>query len=556
MNTLPGLRFGEGNSVLVIGLDGATLDLMSPLMEQGVMPNLRRIVDSGCHGPLNSTMPPVTAPAWSSFFTGKNPGKHGVYDFWAPLRAGVTRRLNDSRSIVGAKIWDVLGRNGKTVGLFNLPMTYPVPQVEGYAIGGMLSTRLDESFAYPYEIMPLVTGDEPYVIDIEPLTYVERGARDAMLRDLISMTRRRIDIGVRLLSDYPPDLFMVVFVSTDRIQHFFWHILDPSHPRHDVRVARELLPRINECYSLIDEGIGRLVDAAKPSAATIVMSDHGFGPAWTHVDIEAWLRNQGYLKYRSGLPMARRLLATCKMESLAWKGLGILQKGKKVSPALAQIRDVMLDWEGTNSYRGDSAGYSVYLNVKGREPFGRIEPGREYEAAVDAIASGLQALESPEDGSKVIRHVYRTRDVYHGPRSCDAPDILLSFEPGYKGCKPQYSNRVLWPGSKGLPVTGTHQREGLIAMSGQRVAHQPHVISAEIIDVAPTILHLMDLPVPDDMDGKVIGEALADASQDIRLSESVKWATAGSAVTSNGHAYSEQEEQEVRERLRRLGYID
>ncbi|MCL5257543.1 MAG: alkaline phosphatase family protein, partial [Chloroflexi bacterium] len=459
------------------------------------------------------------------------------------------------RSIRSSTMWDVAAKLGNTVGLLNLPMTYPVPEVNGYAIAGMLSVRRDATFAYPSELLELVESMGSYVVDIEPATYIERGAIGEMLRDLVAMTRRRIDLAISLIESYPTDVFMTVFVTPDRIQHTLWHLLDPSHPLHNAKEGAALVSQIDQCYATVDEGIGRLISAAGPSAATIVMSDHGFGPLIRHLDIEAWLRETGMLKYRQGTRPARRALELAHAETLVWKGLGLLRGSRKAPLGLAQIKELLIDWPATKAFRGDAEGYSLYMNMRGREPWGLLEPGPEYDETRQTILQGLKALIDPDDGASVVDTACLAEEVYRGPFTYEAPDLLLTLRSGYKAGRQFYASRIFWPAQRDRWGTGCHRREGIVALAGPAVASTDKGLSASIMDVAPTVLYLLGAPIPDDIDGKIIADALQPGMLAARQPETAP-ASEIAVIRPGGHVYSEQEEQEVNQRLRNLGYLD
>lgn len=507
MTNTPRGPVGKTCSIVTIGLDGATLDLLVPLMEQDIMPNLRSLVESGSHGRLYTTIPAITAPAWASFFTGKNPGKHGVYDFWGPLRGTSKRTINDWTSIRGPAIWDIAARYGKSVGLINLPMSYPVPKVNGFAVSGMGTVRQDETFVYPPELLSEVNAASGYIPDMQGGRYAEEGEIHSFLDGLLHMTRQRIELGIKLIRANPVDIFMLVFVTTDRIQHILWHILDPDHPLHDENEAREYLPKIHECYRLVDEGLGRLVAAAEPEVATIVMSDHGFGPLKTHFDLEAWLRATGFLRYKLGMATVRRILNWTQADTMLFKGFSLLQPQLATTGTEAMV-DSMLDWKRSRAYRDGAHGLGLSLNRRGREPLGIVDPGAEYQEVREALVSELRDLRDPATGQKVVDEIFRAEEIHFGPCSPFSPDILFTPAVGYKAGRRYYSSRLFWPAERRGIGTGWHRRDGMVVMSGKAVSRKTHLISAEIQDVAPTILYLLGLPVPDDMDGRVLTECI------------------------------------------------
>ena len=544
--------------IFCIGLDGATFDLIKPFIAQGKLPTFHKLMQQGAWSELRSTVPPVTAAAWSSFMTGKNPAAHGLFDFM--------RRRADSYDLVpvsarerdGKAVWDLIGESGKRVIVMNVPVTWPPAPVNGVLITGMLTPRDTPHYTYPPELADeLRAAIGEYVIYSDEVYSHGRG--EIFLRALKYSAEQRARAAEYLLHHYPADFFMLVFPETDTVSHGLWWAYDSTHHEHNAARAAALREGILEIYQHIDTLLARLLEHLPPSGAVLVMSDHGHGPVRHFLYVNNWLAQRGYLRFKPNLAsqlkrVAFQLGLTPRLvySLLLALGLGKLRRtldkrraGRGIlKRAFLSFNDV--DWSRTRAY---SIGYigEVHINLKGREPQGIVAPGAEYERLREQLIAELRALALP-DGTPVIETIWKKEEIYHGAHLDDAPDILFlprhletiafgDFEFG--------SNKVL---EKSFGVSSSHRMNGMFIASGTGIKNAGEFRGAQLIDLAPTILHLLGLPVPNDMDGRVLTEILADA-------RAVQYGGTSAGHTTPSEGYTEAEEQEVLERLADLGYI-
>jgi predicted AlkP superfamily phosphohydrolase/phosphomutase len=548
--------------VFAVGLDGATLDLIRPWAAEGKLPNLARIMDEGSYGTLESTIPPVTGPAWVSFMTGKNPGKHGVGDFLQRSTGQYQRALADSRSVRCEPFWVTAGRQGKKVGIVNVPVTYPPYEVNGFLISGLLTPRSTDEYAYPSGLVEELRGAVGgYRVNLDH--FYSEGAGDRFLADLRELVDIRKRAAQYLMKRYEWDFFMVHFIATDWVQHFLWHCLDPTHPRHNEREAKLYGDAILEIYQCVDRALGELVAGLDRDTVLLVMSDHGFGPFHKYIYLNNWLLEKGllslkkglatrfkYVLFRAGLtPSALyQALARLKLVRVAFKA-SKKQRYDLLSTFFLSSQDI--DWRSTKAYSSGNIG-QVFVNVKGREPHGIVDPGSEYEAVRDQIIALLADLEDPETGVPVIEHIYRREEIYNGPYVDQMADILflpVNLEYIATGLSEFVSNAVIAPS---FAYSGTHRMEGVFALRGDGIKAGLEVEGVRIIDMAPTLLHVMGLPVPRDMDGTVLTDLMDEgfvASRPVRYSDEEELSS------TTGPGLTDEEAQEVRERLRGLGYV-
>lgn len=548
----------ERNKVLVVGLDGATFDILRPWIEQGKLPILRKLMENGVSDSLTSTIPPMSSPAWPSFMTGKNPGKIGVFDFVERRPDSYDYTVVSSKSIDGKVLWNILSEAGKKVGIINVQVTYPPQEVNGFMISGMPAPSVRTHPASLLDELRKEVGE--YRLRIEEV--YGKGREDSFIEDLYRVTDIREKTTLFLMKKYDWDFFMVMFFGTEFVQHTFWSYMDHTHPDHDPQKSEKYGNVILEYFQKIDDIIGKIIKNTDENTTLIIMSDHGHGPLHKVLYINRWLMELGLLNFKRNI-LTRIKLWLCKynlpvrLYDFSIKlGLGKLRKlvSQRRQTNLVNVfisfRDV--DWLRTKAYSHGHIG-SIFINLKGREPDGIVEPGKDYHKLRTYIIKKLCELRDPETGEKVVDKVFRKEEVYSGSYVDRAPDIIFIMkdmkyiaEFGSFG----FHHDSLF-GSPILRSTGTHRMNGIFIMKGKNVKRNSVVKGAKIIDLAPTILYLMGVPVPSDMDGKVLTDALYPSfvsSNPIRYEKVMK-------KPEEQFEWSDEEEKEVKERLRRLGYL-
>lgn len=555
--------------VLIIGLDGATWDVLDPWMRDGTLPHLARLRQHGCWGPLESSIPPITAAAWSTFMTGKRPGKHGVYHFVklfdGESHADDEPELVSARTIKSPTLWDSMGHHDRHVVLVNIPLTYPPRAVNGVMVTGLLTPSNAPVFTYPPELSHEITDyqiDLQRFIDKTPHLDTFEAELTAPTLDLVQefrdMEDKRARVTLKLMQSEPWDFFMVVFTATDRMGHYLWPFHRSPQP-DDSPEVRQLCAAVRDNYKRLDAIVAELIERAGEDTAVVIMSDHGMGPVETkRLHCNNWLQQRGWLAAQtSGASitsadtwLSRLGLPRDKIGRLIHRIPGLAQS--RVVKKAAQSRSIAVDLHHSQAYC-----VPIFYNIMGVRI--RLE-GDAKEALCRHIMAELQTLTDPETGQQVIKRVLRAEEYYAGDHAQNIPDITAIADPdyGFSYYLSRYSSIV----TKRPTATGPakHRSAGIFMAVGPDVRATPEPLTGlNIEDVAPTVLYLMGLPVPTDLDGRVLTDVIDPtvlAEQPVQYEQpSGFWPQQHEAAFSD-EVMSDEDEEEIRGRLRALGYFE
>ncbi|GMQ80475.1 MAG: alkaline phosphatase family protein [Planctomycetia bacterium] len=562
--------------ILTIGLDGATFDLMLPWIDEGRLPHLGRLLGEGAWSPLASTIPPITPCAWSSFMTGKNPGKHGLFDFVEPVPGQHTFRFTNASARKAESLWKILGRHDRRVGVVNVPMTYPPESVNGYMLSGLDTPHEKSVYSFPAELRAeLEAGGISYRVDLRHLgDMCTDRRRDRRLMDMREMESIRTDAVRYLRRTCPVDFNMVVYIAIDQVQHHFWHYMDPEHDKFDAAGAAKYGTAIRDMYAHIDGQVGRLLDNVDDETMVIVMSDHGFGPTRnTRLRLNQALAHKRLLAFVAEGGSQRRwrvvagLVDHCLRSNL---GPGMKARLAAMFPRLRQWLEVAdeapIDWSRTLAFANEvyRASPAIWLNRRDRVPDGVIDSDEKLHAALAEVEAALGRLKDPQTGAPVMQQVYRTRDLYHGPYVANAPDLLPSWwldgflleqsrPDGGWDAAVEHSTA---PVSGGKEFSGSHRLDGVFIVHGGPARAGHAFTGARIIDVAPTTLYLMGLAIPDDMDGEILRDAIDPDYVSAHPPRYEPAGQGGEPPSGETPSMSAEEEQLLARRLQALGYIE
>jgi predicted AlkP superfamily phosphohydrolase/phosphomutase len=437
--------------VFVIGLDGATFDLLQPWLDKGELPNLKGLLTGGVYGELRSIYPILSPVAWTSMFTGVNPGKHGIFDFEYPdPQVPGKQLLYTAEQRRAVPIWELLGDAGKTVGVLNIPMTWPPDHVNGVMVSGFpFPDKADLEYTYPADLKtklgayPLDKMGEGIVKGAEAAKLAEIvESRDAVQRVLLDWMKTRHD-----------DFTWAVFTATDRIQHFFWGMMDPKHPYYTAELGRNFGDSIHEFWLAMDQRLGEIVASLPKDATILIVSDHGFGPIYREVNTFNWFDSTPLIQYVK----------------------------------THQVPDLYIT-NGIFRYR-----------------LGTTYPmSPEYDKFVDLFTHEAVNLTDPATGGHPIEKVMKRSDLYVGRQLEKAPDLVMIEAPEcYIGTGDR--NQKLDPVTDlhSTSYSAYHRPNGIFIIKGPNV-RTGELQGASLLDVTPTVLYIMGQPVPSEMDGRIL----------------------------------------------------
>lgn len=534
----------------VIGLDSATFDVVDPLLAAGELPNLKRLCDAGARGVLRSTTHPLTPHAWATIVSGVNAGRHGIWDFTERDETGYQLRLVNGSFRRAPAVWDRLRRSGRRTGVVNVPFTWPAPEVDGFAIAGFDAASREQGLTYPDELRAELR-QRFGSLELDNKFPLTDGKLDL---DLVRRAAaQKVEIVRWLVDRYDPELLFVVFMAADHIHHLCWTDWE----------ADGLASPVAEVYRILDEATGALAALAGEEGNVLVISDHGAGPLHGVVNLNAWLASEGFLTYATGGGVAGRKLLGDALELRRYLPERLRNAAKQRLPALRERAIergdyTVLDWERTQAFSYGTFG-NIVLNVRGREEHGIVEPGEEYERVRDEIAARLLELRGP-GGERIVAQAHRREDLFHGPELAKVPDLLVEFDRyawlGKGNLKARSDS--LWDsieieGGGEQSYVGSHRHEGVVVLAGPAVVPGAPV-GGELVDVAPTMLYLLGEPIPSDLEGRILMEALRPELLDERPP-----AYDDEAPAEFAPKRAELEEEgaaEVERRLRGLGYLE
>ena len=536
--------------LLIIGFDGATFDLIRPWAQAGHLPNLARIMDSGVSGDLLSTLPPVTSPAWPTFMTGCNPGKHGVFDFIQPHGENFT--LVNATRIRQPTIWQRLSEAGYRVGVMNVPVTYPPSPVNGFIISGLLSPKTGQ-ISQPADLIPRYESDLGSY-RVAPNVQYRPGLEQEFVADLYDLIHTRGKWAQHLMQQENPDVMMVHFISMDVMKHALWRFMDHDHPRYEPGSFENA---IRDGYKLVDEYTGRLINSLPPDATTIVMSDHGFGPLQNMVNLNVFFMEKGLMKLKKDPWTQLKVLAfrwgiTPSAAYQLIVKIGLQNMTARVSK---QTRNGVIgrflsfdsvDWERTVAYSMGHVG-QVYLNVAGREPHGIVQP-EEYDQTRQHVINTLGEL-TDKNGRPILSRIILGEEAYHGPYATKGPDLHLVLDDYNMIACPLFATEGKVITSQIRGDSGCHRSEGIFLAQGPGIKAGVQLSENHIRDLAPTIMHLLGEPVPKIMDGRVLSEIFTQPQQ-VKYDDQDQ---EDDIVPEQD--YSLDEAAQVEDRLRGLGYL-
>jgi predicted AlkP superfamily phosphohydrolase/phosphomutase len=552
------------NRVLVIALDGVTFKVIRPLAEEGHLPNLSKLMSEGSSAELLSTMPPVSGPAWHAFKTGKSPGQTGLYDFLRYDPQNYRSTLIQLGQLPESMVWNIISQHSACrVGIYDLPTTYPPSKVSGFMVAGFPLPENASDYVYPGELKSELDGlTGGHQTDIR---YAGYRHHEDFLRDVEQFLEQRVKVYHYLKKKYDPEFFIFAFTCTDRVQHRMWkymdpedHITDPAHLR-----IKELLKHF---WQHLDAVVGELLRTVDEETTVMVVSDHGFGTQDETFYINRWLHDHGFLKLRTDFH-SRRSVSSSLSKTVRRVGATItrrfptphiltqwgnrLLKGPSLPGANFESLVPMIDWGQTKAYSPSHTSVfgPIYINLKGREGQGAVDPSA-YDTVREEIARSLCSL--PERFPNVAIKVFKRENLYRGFYLDQAPDLIYVINDFRCISRQSFTQGLVFERrSLRENYTGTHRLEGMMIVKGPHIKKGYWFGRADIIDVAPTLLHILEIPIPQDMDGKVLKDVFEPSS--LIAQRKIQFAAPSEREGSVGQ--EQTLDQTVRKQLEDLGYL-
>lgn len=455
---------GKKRKILVMGLDCATPELVFDKFK-AELPNLSKLIDNGVSGKLRSTIPPITIPAWLCMTTGKTPGKLGLYGFKHRKKFDYNNMwIANATAIDFETVWTILGKHNKKSIIVGIPPSYPPYKINGCMVGCFLTPDIDSEYTYPPELkqeIEEVVGE--YIPDVKFRTE----NKDELLNELHEMTMKRFKLIKYLIQNKPWDFFMFVEIGLDRIHHGFWKFFDPNH--HLYKKGNPYEDSIKNYYKLLDQKVGEILEVLDDDTIVLVVSDHGAKRMKGALCINEWMMEEGYLTVN------------------------------KHPTEVMSFDKLDVDWSKTKAWGWGGYYARVFLNIKGREKNGIIDP-KDYETERDELIKKLEAI--PDiDGNKMATKVYKPEELYknlHG----DYPDLMVFFDDLYyrSAGTVGHGTKYLLENDTG-PDDAVHDWDGIFIGYDKSKKLGKELDGIKIYDIAPTILKLFEIPLPDDLDG-------------------------------------------------------
>ncbi|MBN2008146.1 alkaline phosphatase family protein [candidate division KSB1 bacterium] len=517
--------------VLLIGIDGATYHMLTPLIDAGKLPAFQKLMQTGSYGNLQSPILASSPVGWTSMMTGVNPGRHNIYDYYNGFNGTYQRPFASSSDVRSEQLWRVIGRFGLRSIVMNVPMTFPPDPLRGILISG-LPFHNKKRFTFPSYLTSELIQQE-YITDFfnicsPSLTEYLATAQKTMMK--------RQQIFKDLLHKNEWSLGIVNFTTLDRLQSLFWN-------------ENEIIQRF---YQLMDKLLGELIDAYGEGIQTLVVSPYGYKAVKKKFFVNEWLWEHELLArsvsteqasipnfyndyFAQGNGNGRWITSFLANSHITKDNLrafipdAFCELAKKFTPAtfrkMFPRENLIIHWERTKAYFPSYLMPGINLNLKGREPQGIVEPGAEYENLRNLIIRELYRLKDPCTFENVIAHVYRKEEIFSGDCLEHAPDIV--FVPHrhdyYLDPNKRTIRHCVGYANDDYPVHACRTPHGVVLITGPDVKENYHIPEFNAMDIAPTVLHMLDLPVPEKMDGIIRNDIFQHPTVPVRRSVQYKY---------------------------------
>lgn len=537
---------------LLIGLDGATFTLLDPLMDGGVMPFLKSFMAGGARADLRTIVPALTPPAWTSLLTGHTPGHHGIFDFFQLEAPGSKQiRLTTSRDLRCRTVADWINRQGLAANILNFPAHFPAPAIDGAVIAGWMPWRQLRLGCHPdglYDELKRLPGFSPreLTMDMAQEASATEGADESELIAWVEMHARReehwLEVVRYLLAAHPAPLTAILFDGPDKVQHLCWRFLDPARIEHLTPEEQAIRGAALDFYRRLDRVLAQLVALAGPETTVVIASDHGFGATTEVFHINAWLAAHGYL---------------------AWDPAA--QPGGDTTGGILGMNRLTrhtgwIDWRRTTAYVSTPTSNGIHI-VLADDNDGYGVAREDYADFRAELAQALLTWEDPATHTPVVTEAWTREQIFPGEAAASGPDLTLVLrDGGLVSILPVAEAEIVQPRAQ---AAGTHRPLGIFAAQGPDIRPGCVLPELSILDIAPLLLYSLDVPIPDDLEGRVPMElysAERQARQAVTLAHGDE--NGGDAFSRRkGHpagdqpVYDDESQAAILARMRALGYL-
>ncbi len=525
--------------VLIIGPDGYTWHICQMLIAKGVMPNLKRLIDNGCHGNLESVIPFETSPAWSSFQTGCHPGKTGIFAFHSYIRNEHKIHLNSFADNKMPSVWELLSQAGKKVISINMPVSSPPPKVNGIMIPGLMCPGLSPDTVHPSEVYDkYIKPNKEYMI----VNYDKCDDFTSITEQSIITEKARCRLALDLMKDHDWDVFSFQLQSTDQMQHIVWSAFDESAKGYSLENQNTVI----EFYKACDDIIGELMEAVGDDVLKLVVSDHGFCKLEGVFCANVWLRDRGYLQVKPDREKTSWEKTKDKVPPLKFMARQYGEFRKMMRKAGSTPVFSFVDYD--NMRRLIDLDHTTALCLGGMSGIvyllGDLDQRKNLS---EKITSELMDEFGPGSDEHVINKIHKGVELYGPDADIDLiPDLIIEYCDGYESRRSPkgraYVDRDIPTGHQ----RGTHALNGILVAQGQGVNKQIKT-HGKLVDIAPTVLAYLGVDVPKQMDGKVLQELFANP-----LNVNIVDGGGDSQLRVD---YTDEEQARVEQQLSNLGYM-
>jgi len=512
-----------GKSVLAVGIEVGNFDLVRDWIDSGALPTLASLSRQGTLTPATTVTEISSGSIWPTFYTGTNPLRNGQFFTHMQLRNGsykIDKKYADDVPV--EPFWALLGREGKRVFSFDVAQTRPVKNFNGVNICAWGS----EYPAWPRSSWPKALvgemvrkhGEHPlvnqYRLSIKPETEAEY---EAFYEKLTTGLERKGRICLDVLGREPFDVAVIVFPEVHWAMHLLWQTYDQDHPAYDPEIRLPFENVFLDLYRKIDTWIGRFMEAmADPSV--VVFSGSGLGPNYSgwhllpevlqRIDVAPGNGGSSGGASASVLPMKRwGAYKIRKVEDTL--SLNVIETLKKTVPAplwdkaTRRLLYAGSRWNESKAFclPNDYSG-AIRINLQGREPDGKVAPGKEYDAVCAEITAELKALVNPETGRTAVADVLKLADLYPEDELGDFPDLIVTWANDAPITALESPRIGTVRGDFPERRSGAHRNDCFIVsnrrLNGQAAGHA----APDILDIAPSVFELASVKAPDYFDGR------------------------------------------------------